>query len=188
MEGDAGPGQLTPTPPLIAEQPASGLSTGRWPGRVCMALAVASLVVIASGLLAWFSNRSGATAARDEVVAVAVAKDCIAATQAPDLKAMTDSQRKIIDCTTENYAPQANLYSSVLTEAYQTVNAKVKITDIRAAAEKHNPDGTIDVLVATRVMMSNVQDKDQELSYRLRVRMAPADGTYKIDNIEPVGK
>jgi len=33
-----------------------------------------------------------------------------------------------------------------------------------------------------------VQDKDQELSYRLRVRMAPADGTYKIDNIEPVGK
>ena len=149
---------------------------------------VASLAVIASGALAWVSNRSGVTADRDEVVAVDTAKDCIAATQAPDLKAMTESQRKIIDCTTENYAPQANLYSSVLTEAYQTVKAKVKITDIRAAAEKHNPDGTIDVLVATRVQMSNVQDKDQELSYRLRVRMAPADGTYKIDNIEPVGK
>lgn len=188
MEGDAGSGQLTPTPPLTAEQPGSGLSTGRWPVRVCTALVVASLAVIASGALAWLSNRSGVTAARDEVVAVDTAKDCIAATQAPDLKAMTESQRKIIDCTTENYAPQANLYSSVLTEAYQTVKAKVKITDIRAAAEKHNPDGTIDVLVATRVQMSNVQDKDQELSYRLRVRMAPANGTYKIDNIEPVGK
>jgi Mce-associated membrane protein len=117
-----------------------------------------------------------------------MAKDCIAATQAPDTKAMTESQRKIVACATENYAPQANLYSSVLTEAYQTVNAKVTITDIRAAAEKHNPDGSIDVLVATRVQMSNSQEKDQELSYRLRVRMAPADGTFKIDNIEPVGK
>jgi len=38
------------------------------------------------------------------------------------------------------------------------------------------------------VLMSNVQQQDQELSYRLRVRMAPSDGTYKIDNIEPVSK
>jgi len=37
-------------------------------------------------------------------------------------------------------------------------------------------------------LMSNVQQQDQELSYRLRVRMAPSEGTYKIDNIEPVGK
>ena len=188
MEGDAGSGQLTPAPPLTAEQSGSGLRTGLWLGRACAVLAVVSVAVIVSGVLAWMSDRSGAAAARDEVVAVDTAKDCIAATQAPDLKAMTDSQRKIVGCATDNYAPQANLYSSVLAEAYQTVNAKVKITDIRAAAEKHNPDGSIDVLVATRVTMSNVQDKDQELSYRLRVRMAPADGTYKIDNIEPVTK
>jgi Mce-associated membrane protein len=188
MEGDAGSGQLTPTPPLTAEQPASRLSTGRWPGRVFAGIVVASLVVIAGGVTALVSNRTGGQSARDEVVAVDMAKDCIAATQAPDTKAMTESQRKIVACATENYAPQANLYSSVLTEAYQTVNAKVTITDIRAAAEKHNPDGSIDVLVATRVQMSNSQEKDQELSYRLRVRMAPADGTFKIDNIEPVGK
>ena len=189
MEGDAGSGQLTPTPPLTApDQTESMLSSGRWLVRVCMALAAVSLAVIAAGVLAWISNRHSAAAARDEVVAVDTAKDCIAATQAPDLQAMNDSQRKIVACTTENYAPQANLYSSLLTEAYQTVKAKVKITDIRAAAEKHNSDGSIDVLVATRVMMSNVQEKDQELSYRLRVRMAPVDGTYKIDNIEPVGK
>jgi hypothetical protein len=36
--------------------------------------------------------------------------------------------------------------------------------------------------------MSNVQQQDQELSYRLRVRMAPSEGTSKIDTIEPVGK
>jgi Mce-associated membrane protein len=36
--------------------------------------------------------------------------------------------------------------------------------------------------------MSNVEQQGQELSYRLRVRMAPVDGTYKIDNIEPVSK
>ena len=189
MEGDAGSGQLTPTPPLtVPDQPESALSSGRFLVRTATALLVASVALIAAGVLAWVSNRHGAVAARDEVVAVDMAKDCIAATQAPDTKAMTESQRKIISCTTDNYAPQANLYSSLLTEAYQTVNAKVKIADIRAAAERHNPDGSIDVLVATRVSMSNVQEKDQELSYRLRVRMAPVDGTYKIDSIEPVGK
>ena len=59
---------------------------------------------------------------------------------------------------------------------------------MRAAAERHNPDGSIDVLVATRVVMSNNQQLNQELSYRLRVRMVPSGGTYKIDNIEPVSK
>ena len=76
----------------------------------------------------------------------------------------------------------------LLADAYKTVNAQVKIADMRAAAEKHNPDGSIDVLVATRVAMSNNQQINQELSYRLRVRMVSDGGTYKIDNIEPVGK
>lgn len=85
-------------------------------------------------------------------------------------------------------AAQANLYGGLLADAYKTVNAQVKIADMRAAAEKHNPDGSIDVLVATRVAMSNNQQINQELSYRLRVRMVSDGGTYKIDNIEPVGK
>ena len=189
MEGDAGSGQLTPIPPQTApDQPESRLNSGRWPTGICAALLAASLAVLTVGVLAWLSHRHSAAVVGDEVVAVATAKDCVAATQAPDLAAMNESQRKIVACSTDNYAPQANLYSSLLTEAYQTVRAKVKITDIRAAAENYNPDGSIDVLVATRVLMSNVQQQDQELSYRLRVRMAPSDGTYKIDNIEPVSK
>lgn len=207
MEGDAGSGQLTPTPPLEADEtvkpdpelsdhvidagsdmPASRLSTGRWLTGIVSAVAIGALLLAVGGALALLGHRTNAAAANDEVLAVAAAKDCITATQAPDLKAMKDSQRKIVECATENYAPQANLYSGLLADAYETVNAQVKVVQMRAAAEKHNDDGSIDVLVATRVSMSNVQQQDQELSYRLRVRMLPEGGIYKIDNIEPVSK
>lgn len=204
MEGDAGSGQLTPTPPLTADEtvvPDSELSdhvddagsdsrlmTGRWPRAVIGGLAAAALLLTAAGVLALIGHRHNAAAARDEAVAVAAAKDCITATQAPDVKAMNDSQRKIVECSTENFAAQANLYGGLLADAYKTVNAQVKISDMRAAAEKRNPDGSIDVLVATRVAMSNNQQVNQELSYRLRVKMAPDAGTYKIDSIEPVSK
>ena len=182
MEGDAGSGQLTPTPP------ASRLATRRWLTGICAAIALAAVVLTAAGVLAFLGHRKTASAVAGEDVAVQAAKECITATQAPDVKAMNESQRKIIDCATENYAPQANLYSGLLVDAYETVNAQLKITNMRAAPERHNPDGSIDVLVATRVSMSNSAETDQEISYRLRVTMKPVDGTYKIDNIESVGK
>jgi hypothetical protein len=75
MEGDAGSGQLTPTPPLTApDQPESALSSGRFLVRVAVALLAASIAVIAAGVLAWVSNRHGAVAERDEVVAVDMAE------------------------------------------------------------------------------------------------------------------
>jgi Mce-associated membrane protein len=215
MEGDAGSGQLTPTQPLTADEtvvpdpelsdhvddagisapaqataPAadSRLLTGRWPRAVVGGLVAAILLLTAAGVLALIGHHRDAAAANGEAAAVAAAKDCITATQAPDVKAMDESQRKIVECSTENFAAQANLYGSLLADAYKTVNAQVKVADMRAAAEKHNPDGSIDVLVATRVAMSNNQQVNQELSYRLRVRMAPDGGTYKIDSIEPVAK
>jgi|LakMenEpi03Aug12_release.lakeMendotaPanAssembly.Ray.scaffolds.fasta_scaffold540182_1 Mce-associated membrane protein len=193
MEGDAGSGQLTPTPPLTADETVdsaaqSRLLSGRWPAGVIAGLASAALVLTLFGVLAFIGHRHSAAAERDEALAVAQAKTCITATQAPDVKAMADNQRKIVECSTETFAAQANMYGGLLADAYQTVNAQVKIADMRAAAEKHNPDGSIDVLVATRVAMSNNQQLNQELSYRLRVRMVPDGGTYKIDNIEPVSK
>ncbi|MEI7914399.1 MAG: Mce protein [Mycobacteriaceae bacterium] len=151
-------------------------------------IAVAALALTVAGVLALLGHRKTSAAINGEAVAVAAAKDCIAATQAPDVKAMKESQRKIVDCATENYAPQANLYSGILADAYEATKAQVKIADIRAAAEKHNPDGSIDVLVATRVAMSNIDQQGQEISYRLRVRMVPSGGTYKIDSIDPVSK
>ncbi|HPY25204.1 MAG TPA: hypothetical protein PLD01_08695 [Mycobacterium sp.] len=146
------------------------------------------MALAAVGVLALLGGRATAAATRGEDVAVAAAKECIAATQAPDVKAMAESQRKIVDCATENFAAQANLYGGLLVEAYETVQAQVKISQIRAAAEKHNPDGSIAVLVATRVAMSNVDQQGQEISYRLRVKMVPDGDTYKVDSIEPVGK
>ena len=187
MEGDAGSGQLIPTVPG-PDAPASRLAGGRWLTGVCAAIGAATLTLIVVGVLALIGHRGTAAADRGEGVAVAAAKDCIAATQAPDVKAMAASQRKIIDCATENYRPQANLYSGILADAYEAVKAQVKVTDLRAAAEKHNADGSIDVLVATRVSMSNTDQQGQEVSYRLRVRMVPVGDTYKIDSIEPVSK
>jgi Mce-associated membrane protein len=192
MEGDAGPGQLTPTPPLAADESPEPASDSRLSGRrlssVIAGIALGALLLTAAGVLALIGDHRSAAAVNDEAAAVAAAKDCITATQAPDVKAMNESQRKIVECSSENYAAQANLYSGLLFDAYQTVNAQVKVSDMRAAAEKQNPDGSIDVLVATRVKMSNTQQMDQELSYRLRVKMVPSDGTWKIDNIEPVSK
>jgi Mce-associated membrane protein len=44
----------------------------------------------------------------------------------------------------------------------------------------------VDVLVAVRVQVTNSDAPNQEHGYRLRVRMAPADGTYKIARLDQV--
>ena len=114
------------------------------------------------------------------------AKDCVAATQAPDTAAMTASQSKIIECSTGDFGVQANLYSGVLVEAYQAANVQVQVSDMRAAVERHNDDGSVDVLVAVRTKVTNSEAADQEQGYRLRVTMAPDDGTYKIAKLDQV--
>jgi Mce-associated membrane protein len=99
---------------------------------------------------------------------------------------MTASQTKIIECATGAFAVQANLYSGMLVDAYQVANVAVQVSDIRAAVVKHNDDESIDVLVALRVKVTNSQAPNQEQGYRLRVTMAPADGTYKVANLDQV--
>ena len=64
----------------------------------------------------------------------------------------------------------------MLVEAYQAANVKVQVSDMRAAVERHNDDGSVDVLVAVRVKVTNSEAADQEQGYRLRVTMAPDDG------------
>ena len=71
------------------------------------------------------------------------------------------------------------LYSGVLVEAYQAANVKVQVSDMRAAVERHNDDGSVDVLVAVRVKVTNSEAADQEQGYRLRVTMAPDDGNVQ---------
>ena len=78
------------------------------------------------------------------------------------------------------------LYSSVLVDAYQAANVTVQVSDMRAAVEKHNEDGSFDILVAVRVKVTNSDVADQEQGYRLRVQMTPDAGTYKIARLDQV--
>ncbi|WP_353612114.1 hypothetical protein [Mycobacterium sp. IS-3022] len=58
---------------------------------------------------------------------------------------------------------------------------------MRAVVEKHNDDGSMDLLVAMRVTVTNSQAADQEQGYRLRVQMVPVDGTYMVASLDQVG-
>jgi Mce-associated membrane protein len=216
MEGDAGTRQLNPTDAdetpdeslavsaedqieeateLPSQAPADeAVGDGRrpshlgvgWVASICAALLVVAAGVAVGGYLALRSHDDSEAIARADAAALQAAKDCVAATNAPDTTAMTAAQSKIIECSTGDFGAQASLYSSVLVEAYQAANVKVAVSDMRAAVERHNDDGSVDVLVALRVKVTNSQAADQEQGYRLRVQMAPDAGSYKIARLDQV--
>jgi Mce-associated membrane protein len=200
MEDDAGSGRLTPSLDDEAErgeaeteiaegqQPRGSRLSGRGLAVVCAVLVIASLLVATGGYFALRAHQKSVAAAQAESRALAAAKDCVTATQAPDAAAMAASQQKIVECWDSDLAAQAPLYSSLLIEAYQAANVQLKVSNMRAAVERHNDDGSMDILVAVRVKMSNSQAADQEQSYRLRVRMMPEGGTYKIARLDQVSK
>lgn len=150
---------------------------------VLLLLAAAGVV---GGYLALRSHADSEAMARAEAAALQAAKDCVAATHAPDSAAMTAAQAKIIECSTGDFGVQAALYSSVLVDAYKAANVTVQVSDMRAAVERHNDDGTIDVLVAARVKVTNSDVADQEQGYRLRVKMASDQGVYKVARLDQV--
>jgi len=169
-------------------QPRGSRLSGRRLGVVAAGLVIASLLVATGGFFALRSHEKSVTAARNETVALAAAKDCVTATQAPDANAMAASQQKIIECSAGDFAAQASLYSGLLVDAYQAAKVQVQVSNMRAAVERHNDDGSMDVLVAVRVKVSNSQAADQEQGYRLRVKMMPEGCTYKIANLDQVSK
>ena len=213
MEGDAGTRRLNPTDADETPDESLAVSTedqtehesaepadetvedGRRPSRlgvgwvagICAALLVLAAGAAVGGYLALRSHDDSEAIARAEAAALQAAKDCVAATQAPDTAAMIASQSKIIECSTGEWGVQSPLYSSVLAEAYQVGNVKVAVSDMRAAVERHNDDGSVDVLVAVRVKVTNSEAADQEQGYRLRVQMAPDAGVYKIARLDQVG-
>jgi len=217
MEGDAGTSQLNPTdadetpdeslavstqdqteqateevPPEPADEAVgdarrpSRLGVG-WVAGICAALVVSAAGAGVGGYLALRSHDDSEAIARADAAALQAAKDCVAATNAPDTTAMAAAQSKIIECSTGDFGAQASLYSSVLVEAYQAANAKVAVSDMRAAVERHYDDGSVDVLVAVRVKVTNSESADQEQGYRLRVKMASDEGRYKIARLDQVG-
>jgi Mce-associated membrane protein len=209
MEGDAGTRQLNPTDADQAPEESLAVSQdqdleteeataertdthrpsrlGRgWVGAICAGLLVLAVAGGVAGYLLLKSNRQSENMARQESAALQAARDCVAATHAPDVTAMSAAQSKIIECSTGDFGAQASLYSGVLVDAYQAANVTVQVADMRAAVERHNDDGSFDVLVAVRVKVTNSETADQEQGYRLRLQMAPDEGTYKIAQLDQV--
>jgi Mce-associated membrane protein len=215
MEGDAGTSQLNPTDaentpdesvsaseqeqtnqnPVateavevvsdVADHRPSRLGRG-WLVGICAGLLILTIAAVVGGVFAIRDHRYSETIARDAAAALQAAKDCVTATHAPDTAAMSASQLKIIECSTGDFGAQSTLYSGVLVEAYQAANVKVQVSDMRAAVERHDDNGSVDVLVAVRVKVTNSDSADQEQGYRLRVTMAPDEGKYKIAKLEQV--
>jgi Mce-associated membrane protein len=174
-------------------EPASAVDEGSRLGRRWFIGIAAALLLLAAGLGAggYFALRfhqESRTIASNEAAALHAAADCVAATQAPDIAAIRDSEQKIIDCATGDFRAQAVLYSGLLVEAYQAANAHVQVSNMRMAVERNNSDSSVDVLVALRVKVTNAEAKDQESGYRLRVRMAPDQGQYRIAKLDQVAK
>lgn len=210
MEGDAGAGRLNLTDQQDTEHPEphaegavehsgepevefgpeverrpSRLGRG-WMAAICAGLLVLTALAGTGGYLALRSHAESEQIARDEAAALQAAKDCVTATQAPDTAAMAAAQAKIIECSTGDFGAQSVLYSSMLVDAYQAANVKVQVSDLRAAVEKHNDDGSMDLLVAVRIVVSNTEKSDEEQGYRLRVKMALDDGVYKVARLDQV--
>ncbi len=157
-----------------------------WLVGICAALVVISGGVAVGGYLALREHQRSEEIARNNAAALAAAKDCVTATQAPDTAAMAAGQAKILDCSTGDFGAQAMLYSGILVDVYKAADVTVEVSDMRAAVERNNDDGSVDVLVAMRVRVSNSEAADQEQGYRLRVQMTPVDGTYKVSRLDQV--
>ncbi len=154
----------------------------------------ATLVLLAGGLAAagYFvavrSHHASQATARRDVLAVEAAKDCVGATQAPDIGAMASSAQKIVECGAGAFRSQAILYSGLLVEAYQAANAHVVVSDLLAAVERNNADGSVEILVPLRVKVSNSETENQESGYRLRVTMVLDEGKYRISKLDQVAR
>jgi Mce-associated membrane protein len=212
MEGDAGTSRLTPdasdesdaqseeshdepieavadaeseAPTEIVARRPERFGSG-WLVAICLVLLLLTAGVGVGGYLALRAHQQSAVVAAEDAIALQRAKECVSATQAPDVAALTASQSKIIECSTGDFGVQANFFTGMLVEAYQAANVAVQVSDLRGAVEKHNDDGSVDILVAVRVKVTNSQAADQEQGYRLRVKMTPADGTYKIAKLDQV--
>jgi hypothetical protein len=174
---------------------ASGAAVERRPSRLrrgWLAGIAAVLVLCAGGIgtggyFALRFHQESQAIARNDAAALRAAVDCVAATQAPDTSAMVVSEQKIIDCGTDAFRSQAVLYTSALVQAYQAANVHVQVSDVRAAVERNNDDGSVDVLVAMRVKVTSDQTQN-ETGYRLRAKMSNAEGQYRIAKLDQVTK
>lgn len=65
---------------------------------------------------------------------------------------------------------------------------RTELTEMGAAVERNNEDGSVDVLVAFRVKVDNVETQGKEVGYRLRAQMVREDGQYRIGRLDQVAR
>jgi Mce-associated membrane protein len=160
----------------------------RWPIAIAGVLLLLAGGAGAGGYLAMQAHRKSEaiTAAND--AALAAAKDCVAATQPPNAAALPAAQQKLSECSTGNFGEQAVWYGEVLAEAYQAVDVRVQVPEMHAAVERDNEDGSITALVVFRATVSQTGMADRENSYRVRVKMVPENGQFKVAELDQVAK
>ncbi|WP_319446864.1 MULTISPECIES: Mce protein [unclassified Mycobacterium] len=160
----------------------------RWP----LALTVMLLVLAAGagfgGHLALQAHHDSDALDSANVAALAAAKDCVAATQPPNAAAIPGSQQKLTECSTGDFGDQSAWYGEVLAQAYQAVDVRVRVPEMHAAVERDNDDGSIDALLVFRATVSQTGMADRENSYRVRVKMVPVNGQFKVAKLEQVAK
>lgn len=155
---------------------------------ICVLLLLVAGGLVAAGVAGLRSHTASLAMARDNAEAVEAAKTCVLATQAPDPGDVSLSQQKMLNCSAGEFRTQAALFAQILPPAYQAAKVHVELTEMGAAVERNNPDGTIDVLVAFRIKVDNVEAKGREAGYRLRAQMMREDGQYRIAKLDQVAK
>ncbi len=177
MEEDAGSGQLTSDP-----------RNRSWLPATTVGVAILAVIAAAAGYLAMRDHHVSQAADRAEAKAVAAARDCVLATQPQDSSALQISREKLTDCATGDFGSQVGWYTELLAQAYQATSVKVKVEDLHAGAERSNPDASVIALIAFRAVISQAGVPDRTNSYRVRVKMVPEAGRYKVAQLEQVAK
>ena len=140
------------------------------------------------GYLALQAHHKSEAAEFANVAALAAAKDCVSATQPVNAAAIPASQQKLTDCSTGNFGDQSTWYGEVLAQAYQAVDVRVRVPEMHAAVERDNDDGSVDAIVVFRATVSQTGMADRENSYRVRVKMVPVNGQFKVAELDQVAK
>ncbi|MBS9535701.1 Mce protein [Mycobacterium sp. M1] len=151
-----------------------------------MTLASAALAV--GGYLGLRDHRVSQHLNAENAAAVSAAKECVAATQVPASDDMVAAEQKILECATGQFYAQAVQNAGFFVHAFKMGQVHTEVAEIRAAAERDNPDGSVDVLVAFRVKVDNVEAKGKEYGYRLRAQMVSVNGAYRIADLQQVSR
>ncbi|TQR84324.1 Mce protein [Mycobacterium hodleri] len=160
----------------------------RWPTMIAAVLLLLAAGAAAGGYYVRQAHQKSEAHGAAATAALAAAEDCVAATQPPNAAALPAAQQKLSECSTGTFGDQSTWYGEVLAQAYQAVDVRVQVPEMHAGVERDNDDGSIQVLVVFRATVSQTGMADRENSYRVRVKMVPVGGQFKVAELDQVAK